>query len=115
MLLVVGADQPIKTVRELIDYGRAHPGKANYASSATPFQLAAELQHALLPGALSSVAYALPFAAIYNTPSEMLRGRASPESAVVLLGVQVMWLVVGLLGLRVLWRKGVRQYSAVGA
>ncbi len=43
LLLVVGADQPIKSVRELIDYGRAHPEKANYASSATPFQLAAEL------------------------------------------------------------------------
>jgi len=43
LLLVVGADQPIKTVRELIDYGRAHPDKANYASSATPFQLASEL------------------------------------------------------------------------
>jgi tripartite-type tricarboxylate transporter receptor subunit TctC len=43
LLLVVGAEQPIKSVRELIDYGRAHPDKANYASSATPFQLAAEL------------------------------------------------------------------------
>jgi tripartite-type tricarboxylate transporter receptor subunit TctC len=43
LLLVVGADQPIKSVRELIDYGRANPGKANYASSATPFQLASEL------------------------------------------------------------------------
>lgn len=43
LLLVVGADQPIKSVRELIDYGRAHPNKANYASSATPFQLASEL------------------------------------------------------------------------
>ena len=30
-------------MRELIDYGRANPAKANYASSATPFQLAAEL------------------------------------------------------------------------
>ena len=39
LLLVVG-DQPVKTVRELIEYGRAHPDKANYASSATPFQLA---------------------------------------------------------------------------
>ena len=43
LLLVVAADQPIKSVRELIAWGRAHPDKANYASSATPFQLAAEL------------------------------------------------------------------------
>ena len=42
LMLVVGAEQPIKTVRDLIDYGRAHPDKANYASSAAPLQLAAE-------------------------------------------------------------------------
>ena len=43
LLLVVGAGQPVKTVRELIEYGRANPALANYASSATPFQLASEL------------------------------------------------------------------------
>jgi tripartite-type tricarboxylate transporter receptor subunit TctC len=43
LLLAVGAEQPIKSVRELVEYGRAHPELANYASSATPFQLAAEL------------------------------------------------------------------------
>jgi tripartite-type tricarboxylate transporter receptor subunit TctC len=43
LLLAVGSEQPVKTVRELIDYGRAHPNLANYASSATPLQLAAEL------------------------------------------------------------------------
>ena len=43
LLLAVGAEQPTKTVRELVEYGRAHPKLANYASSATPFQLAAEL------------------------------------------------------------------------
>jgi tripartite-type tricarboxylate transporter receptor subunit TctC len=43
LLLAVGAEQPIKSVRELVEYGRAHPNLANYASSATPFQLAAEL------------------------------------------------------------------------
>lgn len=43
LLLVVGAEQPVKTLRELIDYARAKPQLANYASSATPFQLAAEL------------------------------------------------------------------------
>jgi tripartite-type tricarboxylate transporter receptor subunit TctC len=43
LLLAVGVEQPMKSVRELVEYGRAHPKLANYASSATPFQLAAEL------------------------------------------------------------------------
>ena len=43
LLLVVGAEQPVKTVRELVEHGRANPALANYASSATPFQLASEL------------------------------------------------------------------------
>jgi tripartite-type tricarboxylate transporter receptor subunit TctC len=43
LLLVVGADQPVTSVKELVEYGRANPKLANYASSATPFQLAAEL------------------------------------------------------------------------
>src|SRR5262245_32781411 len=43
LLLVVGADQPPKTIRELVEYGRDNPKLANYASSATPFQLASEL------------------------------------------------------------------------
>jgi tripartite-type tricarboxylate transporter receptor subunit TctC len=43
LLMAVGAEQPVKTVKELVEYGRANPKLANYASSATPFQLAAEL------------------------------------------------------------------------
>jgi tripartite-type tricarboxylate transporter receptor subunit TctC len=43
LLLAVGGEQPPKTVRELVEYGRARPNLANYASSATPFQLTAEL------------------------------------------------------------------------
>src|SRR3954451_11706601 len=43
LLLVVGADQPPKTLKELVEYGKANPKLANYASSATPFQLASEL------------------------------------------------------------------------
>jgi tripartite-type tricarboxylate transporter receptor subunit TctC len=43
LLLVVGADQPPKTLKELVEYGRANPKLANYASSATPFQLASEM------------------------------------------------------------------------
>ncbi|MBS0525321.1 MAG: tripartite tricarboxylate transporter substrate binding protein [Proteobacteria bacterium] len=43
LLLVVGAAQPVKSVKELVEYGKANPRLANYASSATPFQLASEL------------------------------------------------------------------------
>lgn len=43
LLLIVGAEQPVKSVKELVEYGKANPNLANYASSATPFQLAAEL------------------------------------------------------------------------
>ena len=43
LLLVVGAEQPVKSVKELVEYARSNPKLANYASSATPFQLASEL------------------------------------------------------------------------
>jgi tripartite-type tricarboxylate transporter receptor subunit TctC len=46
LLVVVGAEQPVKSVKELVEYGRANPKLANYASSATPFQLASELFNA---------------------------------------------------------------------
>lgn len=43
LILVVGASLPVNSVKELIDYARARPDQVNYAASAAPFQLAAEL------------------------------------------------------------------------
>jgi tripartite-type tricarboxylate transporter receptor subunit TctC len=43
LILVTGATSPVKSVKDLIDFARANPGKSNYAASAAPFQLAAEL------------------------------------------------------------------------
>jgi len=57
LLLVVGAGQPIKSVRELIEYGRANPKLANYASSAAPFQLAAELFNQRTSSAFQHIPY----------------------------------------------------------
>ena len=43
LILAVSAALPVKTVKDLIEFARTHPGEANYASSAAPFQVAAEL------------------------------------------------------------------------
>jgi tripartite-type tricarboxylate transporter receptor subunit TctC len=43
LILVVSASLPVKSVKELIAYAKARPDQVNYAASAAPFQLAAEL------------------------------------------------------------------------
>ncbi len=57
LLLVVGADQPVKTVKELVEHARANPTLANYASSATPFQLASELFNARTESKFQHIPY----------------------------------------------------------
>jgi tripartite-type tricarboxylate transporter receptor subunit TctC len=43
LILVVKADSPFKTVQDLIAWMKAHPDKANYATSSPAFTLATEL------------------------------------------------------------------------
>ena len=43
LIVVVNAATPVKTMRELADFARANPARANYASSTAAFQLATEL------------------------------------------------------------------------
>ncbi len=56
-VLVVGAGQPVKSVKELIEYGRANPRLANYASSAMPFELAVELFNLRAGSAFQEIPY----------------------------------------------------------
>ena len=43
LILLVNAASPIRSIRDLVDYAKANPDKANYGASAAPFQLASEL------------------------------------------------------------------------
>jgi tripartite-type tricarboxylate transporter receptor subunit TctC len=43
LILTVAGSSALRTVQDLVAYAKANPGKVSYASSAAPFQVAAEL------------------------------------------------------------------------
>jgi ABC-2 type transport system permease protein len=70
---------------------------------------------ALLPGWLAGVGYALPFAYMLWAPAEILRGGLSLDQTLLVIVGQVVWLVISWIGFLLLWRLGLRRFSAVGA
>ena len=43
LILVIPGDHPAKNVKDLVDWGKAHPDKANYATSSPAFTITTEL------------------------------------------------------------------------
>jgi len=70
---------------------------------------------ALMPGWLQAMAYGLPFWYMQGAPTEILQGTATPERALSILAGQAVWLIVCCAVFRIVWLRGVRAYSAVGA
>jgi len=70
---------------------------------------------ALLPQPVQIVAAILPFRWLISFPVEVLLGQHTPVEALMGLGAQVAWLIVSIVLVRVVWRAGLRVYSAVGA
>lgn len=69
----------------------------------------------IMPAALQKIASALPFKWIIWFPAAGLMGRINPEAMVSGMVNQFCWLAAGLVFFHVLWRAGVKRYSAVGA
>jgi len=69
----------------------------------------------LLPATLQWIAEFLPFKWIVWFPTAVLMGSVRGGDIAVGLLMQFAWLVGGLLLFPVLWRKALRQYTAVGA
>jgi ABC-2 type transport system permease protein len=70
---------------------------------------------ALFPGFVQAIGTALPFRWMISFPVELLLGNLTPAQVLTGFAAQAGWIVVGLALVRVVWRAGVRQYSAVGA
>jgi ABC-2 type transport system permease protein len=69
----------------------------------------------LLPDWLAVLSYALPFGYMLWAPSEILRGGLPVDQALLVMLGQLGWLGVSWVTFVIVWRLGVRQFSAVGA
>jgi tripartite-type tricarboxylate transporter receptor subunit TctC len=77
LIVVVDPKLPVKSVKELIEYAKANPDKANYASSAGIFQIATEM-----------------FKQRTGTKIEMIPYKGSNESVQSVVAGQVMMTIV---------------------
>src|SRR5512145_2907130 len=77
LIVTVDAKLPVKSVKELIDYAKANPGKSNYASSAGIFQITTAL-----------------FKQKTGTSIEMIPYKSSGESVQAVVGGTVMMTIV---------------------
>jgi ABC-2 type transport system permease protein len=69
----------------------------------------------LMPLWVQQVANFLPFRWAFGFQLELLLGRLTPEQALLGFAAQAFWFSVGVIALNLLWRAGVKRYSAVGA
>jgi ABC-2 type transport system permease protein len=69
---------------------------------------------ALLPISLQGVADVLPFRYMISFPIEILLGKLNTTQLLLGLAYQLGWLVVACVLYNILWRRGVRRYTAVG-
>jgi tripartite-type tricarboxylate transporter receptor subunit TctC len=77
LIVTVDARLPVRSVKELVAYAKANPGKSNYASSAGIFQITTEL-----------------FKQKTGTAIEMIPYKSSGESVQAVLAGQVMMTIV---------------------
>jgi ABC-2 type transport system permease protein len=68
----------------------------------------------LMPIWVQQIANFLPFQSTFYFPIDALVGQLSPMQLLEGLGIQVIWIGLGVLFVNIVWRKGVRQFSSVG-
>lgn len=70
---------------------------------------------ALFPDGLREALVYLPFRYMLSFPVEMLLGQLPPADILLGFAMQWLWVALFFVTYRLLWRKGIRHFSAVGA
>lgn len=70
---------------------------------------------ALLPDGLRAVSWVLPFRWWTAFPSELILGQVPSDQIVPGFALQIFWFIASYVGLALIWRRALRQYTSVGA
>ena len=68
----------------------------------------------LMPQWVQDLAWFFPFRWAFGFPIETLAGNLTTSELLGGLGMQVAWIVLGLISANLLWRVGIKKFSAVG-
>jgi ABC-2 type transport system permease protein len=68
----------------------------------------------LMPLWVQNLANILPFQWTFYFPINALTGQPTLNELIVGIGVQLLWVLIGLLCVRLIWQVGIRRFSAVG-
>jgi ABC-2 type transport system permease protein len=68
-----------------------------------------------MPAVIQGLSHVLPFRWMVSFPVETALGRLGPADVLAGYAAQLGWIVAAGILLRLVWRAGIRRYSAVGA
>jgi ABC-2 type transport system permease protein len=68
----------------------------------------------LMPQWVQNLAWYFPFRWAFGFPIETLAGNLSTSALLSGLAMQVAWIVIGVIAANLLWRVGIKKFSAVG-
>ncbi len=69
----------------------------------------------LLPGSLALIGYYLPFAYSFFVPAQLYLGKIDNATAIKGLGIQLIWIFILSIILRIVWGLGLKKYEATGS
>lgn len=69
---------------------------------------------AVMPGMIQSIANALPFRWIIAFPAEVALNQREGSEVLTGYGMQILWIVIAILALALIWKRAMRQFTAVG-
>lgn len=68
----------------------------------------------LMPEWVQTIANFLPFQWTFGFPIEALIGTLTTQQLFLGLGMQLLWILIGIAAVRIVWHFGIRRFSAVG-